>query len=303
MSAPMTRAPRRLDWRNIAFLAFAHVGAALGVAWAVLHFNPWTLLLAAIWMVLCSLSITAGYHRLFAHRTYDAAPWVRLFALLFGAASVQNSALRWVNEHRQHHSHVDRDGDPYNIQDGFLWAHIGWVLYQNREPELKRVRDLQRDPLVVWQHRYYVGLAIGFGAVLPLALGSLWGDAVGGLLLAGFARLVCQYHATFATNSIAHSLGSRPYDRSTSARDSFLTALFTFGEGYHNFHHRFQNDYRNGVRRWHFDPTKWLIYALSWVGGARKLRRVDEEKIARARLEASADTARPALERAAQRLM
>ena len=126
-----------------------------------------------------------------------------------------------------------------------------WVLHRNREPGLKRVRDLQRDPLVMWQHRYHVGRTIGVRAVLPLALGSLWGDAVGGLLLAGFSRLVCQYHATFATNSIVHSLGSRPYDRSTSARDSFVTALFTFGEGYHNFHHRFQNDYRNEVRRWH----------------------------------------------------
>lgn len=284
MSEAQAVAGRRLDWINIVFLVVAHGAAALGVGWAVQHFNPWTMLLAVSWLVLCSLSITAGYHRLFAHCTYEAAPWVRLLALLFGAASVQNSALRWVDQHRRHHSHVDKDGDPYNIRGGFLWAHIGWIFYKSEGPELKRVRDLSSDPLVMWQHRYYVPLAIGLGALLPMAIGALWGDPIGGLLIAGFARLVCQYHATFATNSLAHTLGSRPYDRSTSARDSFVTALFTFGEGYHNFHHRFQNDYRNGVQPWHFDPTKWLIFGLSRVGATRNLKRVAEEKIVRARL-------------------
>jgi stearoyl-CoA desaturase (Delta-9 desaturase) len=277
----------RLDWANLLFLIFAHAAAGTGIWWAVSHFNPRTLALAFVWLLLCSMSITAGYHRLFAHRTYEAALWVRVLALLFGAASAQNSALCWVNEHRVHHAKVDRDQDPYNIRRGFLWAHIGWVVHRGEALELNRVRDLQRDPLVMWQHRYYLPLGIGFGALLPLALGALWGDALGGLLIAGFLRLVCQYHATFATNSVAHSLGSRPYDRSTSARDFFITALFTFGEGYHNFHHRFQNDYRNGVRGWHFDPTKWLIFALSLVGATRNLRRVAAEKIALARQLAS----------------
>jgi stearoyl-CoA desaturase (Delta-9 desaturase) len=280
----LTRASRELDWTNLLFLVFAHLVAGIGVWWAIAHFNAWTIALGFVWMVFCSVGITAGYHRLFAHRTYDAAVWVRLLALLFGAASVQNSALCWVNNHRVHHSKVDRDEDPYNIQRGFAWAHIGWVLYKDSGAELTRVRDLQGDPLVMWQHRHYLPLAIGFGALLPLALGSLWGDAVGGLLIAGFLRLVCQYHATFATNSLAHSLGSRPYDRSTSARDSFVVALFTFGEGYHNFHHRFQNDYRNGLRSWHFDPTKWLIFGLSLFGATRNLRRTDEQKIIRARM-------------------
>jgi stearoyl-CoA desaturase (Delta-9 desaturase) len=206
-----------------------------------------------------------------------------LVVLLFGAASVQNSVLHWANNHRIHHSKVDKDEDPYNIKRGFFWAHIGWVLYRDHEHEFRRVKDLRADPLVRWQHRYYVPLAIAAGALLPTLLGALWGDAIGGLLIAGFLRLVVQYHITFATNSLAHTLGARPYDRSTSARDHFLTAVLTLGEGYHNFHHRFQNDYRNGVRRRDFDPTKWLIWSLSRVGAVRNLRRVPKEKIIRAR--------------------
>ncbi|MDX2054818.1 MAG: fatty acid desaturase [Polyangiaceae bacterium] len=279
---------KELDWTNILFLAFAHLLACVGVWWMVVHFNPWTLGLGVVWLILCSLSITAGYHRLLAHRTYQAAGWVRFLVMCLGAASVQNSALQWVNNHRVHHSKVDRTEDPYNIKRGFLWAHIGWVLFKDREPVVKRVRDLQADPLVTWQDRYYVPLAIAVGALVPMAIGTLWGDAVGALLIAGFLRLVAQYHATFATNSLAHTLGHRPYDRSTSARDHFLTAVFTFGEGYHNFHHRFENDYRNGVKPWQFDPTKWLIFSLSLVGAAKDLKRAPKEKILQAQAQARA---------------
>ena len=272
-----------LCWTNILFLLAVHVLAGVAVWWAFAHFNRSTALLGAGWFVLCGMSITAGYHRLFAHRTYEAAPWLRLITLLFGAASAQNSALHWANNHRVHHSKVDKEGDPYSIKRGFFWAHIGWVLYQDKEHDFKRVRDLRGDSLVMWQHENYVVLAVIIGALLPMGLGALWGDPLGALLIAGFLRLVFQYHVTFATNSVAHTVGARPYDLSTSARDAFLTAVLTFGEGYHNFHHRFQNDYRNGVRRRDFDPTKWLIWTLSRLGAARNLRRVPVEKIRRAR--------------------
>lgn len=272
-----------LCWTNISFLLAVHLLAGVALWWAYAHFSWWTALLGVGWFVLCGMSITAGYHRLFAHRTYEAVPGLRLIALLFGAASAQNSALHWANNHRVHHSKVDKEGDPYNINRGFFWAHIGWVLYQEKEHDFKRVRELRGDPLVMWQHRNYVVIALAMGALLPMALGALWGDALGALLIAGFLRLVVQYHVTFATNSVAHMVGARPYDRSTSARDLFLTAVVTFGEGYHNFHHRFQNDYRNGVRRRDFDPTKWLIWTLSQLGAASNLRRVPMEKISRAR--------------------
>jgi stearoyl-CoA desaturase (delta-9 desaturase) len=279
---------RELDWTNIIFLAVAHVVAGFGAWWSIAHFQALTLVLAVVWFGLCGFGVTAGYHRLFAHRSYEAASWLRVLVLVFAAASVQNSALHWANNHRVHHSRVDRDGDPYSISRGFFWAHIGWIFYKDDPQAFRRVRDLKADRLVMWQHRHYPTIAIVIGALCPMALAATWGDALGGLLIAGFLRLIFQYHVTFGTNSLAHTFGSRPYDRSTSARDHFLTALFTLGEGYHNFHHRFQNDYRNGVRPWHLDPTKWLIWSLSRVGAARNLRRTTAGKIAEARLRASA---------------
>jgi stearoyl-CoA desaturase (delta-9 desaturase) len=122
------------------------------------------------------------------------------------------------------------------------------------------------------------------GFLVPTLIASSWGDAIGGLLLAGFLRLMIQYHSTFSINSIAHTLGRRPYSTAVSARDSFITAILTLGEGYHNYHHRFPGDYRNGIRYFHFDPTKWWIWLMSKIGAARDLKRVPRDVIQRARL-------------------
>jgi stearoyl-CoA desaturase (delta-9 desaturase) len=56
-------------------------------------------------------------------------------------------------------------------------------------------------------------------------------------------------------------------------------ALFTFGEGYHNYHHEFQHDYRNGVKPWQWDPTKWLIWSFSKIGLTDGLRRARAELV------------------------
>lgn len=228
------------------------------------------------------LATTGGYHRLFAHRAYRASWPVRLFYLLFGAASGQASVLRWASDHRLHHARVDTDRDPYSIRKGFWWAHIGWLFFRfDSDPKL--VRDLQADPIVRLQHRFYLPLLIAMGFGVPMLLAWTWGDAVGGLLLAGFARLMVQYQATFCINSLAHTIGTRPYSTEVSARDSVWTAIVTLGEGYHNYHHRFPGDYRNGIRFFHFDPTKWWVWLLSKVGLASGLRRAPETAIRAAR--------------------
>ncbi|MGQ0645389.1 MAG: acyl-CoA desaturase [Elusimicrobiota bacterium] len=279
----------KLNWVNILFISFVHIMGAVGVYWAAaVHFSWWTIGLAFLWFAFCGVSITGGYHRLFAHPTYKAGWPLRLFYLLFGAASVQNSALKWSSDHRLHHQEVDEERDPYNIRRGFWWAHIGWVLVKDPPLDYKNVPDLLADPLVRFQNKYYVPLAFVFSGVLPGALGLLWGDPVGAVLIAGFLRMVFQYHATFAVNSFAHYIGSQPYSRDNSARDSFITAIITLGEGYHNFHHRFQSDYRNGVRLHHFDPTKWWVWTLSKVGLTWDLRRVPRERILEARRELAA---------------
>src|SRR5205085_11134457 len=117
---------------------------------------------------------------------------------------------------------------------------------------------------------------------LPTCIGWLWGGpqcALGAFLLGGVLRVVCVQHSTFCINSLCHTVGRRPYSSRCSARDSWLMAVLTFGEGYHNYHHEFQHDYRNGVKPWQFDPTKWSIWLLNRLGMTSQLRRVPAEKI------------------------
>lgn len=229
------------------------------------------------------LSVTLGYHRLFSHLSFKARWPVKLITLLFGAAAFENSALCWAADHRRHHKFVDHDDDPYNISKGFWYAHMGWILFRDQpETDLEGVKDLRRDPLVLWQHRHYNVIAGLMGLGVPALLGGWWhgwSGALGGSLIAGVARMVFVQQMTFFINSMCHTLGRQPYSNRCTARDSALMALFTFGEGFHNFHHEFQHDYRNGIKPWHFDPTKWSIWLLSKARLVAELRRVPEGEI------------------------
>jgi stearoyl-CoA desaturase (delta-9 desaturase) len=137
----------------------------------------------------------------------------------------------------------------------------------------------------MWQHRYYLPLALSTNFGLPLLVGWASGDVAGTFLLAGVLRLVISHHLTFFINSLAHILGIQPYTDENTARDNAVVALLTFGEGYHNFHHMFAHDYRNGVRWWQWDPSKWFINAMHWIGLAKNLKRVPWFKIQRAMLD------------------
>ena len=140
----------------------------------------------------------------------------------------------------------------------------------------------------MWQHKYthWIGLVVGL--IVPATLGygynSLMGldpmvGALGGFLIAGVTRIVIAQHCTFFINSLCHTVGKQPYSTKHSARDSAIMAFLTFGEGYHNYHHEFQHDYRNGVKPWQWDPSKWTIWTLSKLGLVEGLRRVPDSKI------------------------
>ncbi|MFT7667609.1 MAG: stearoyl-CoA desaturase (delta-9 desaturase) [Planctomycetota bacterium] len=283
-NAPTIGKPKKINWLNLLFISGTHVLAILTIVWMVMvNFSWWTVGLGVLWHLCASIAITGGYHRLFAHRAYKASWPVRLFYLSFGAAGLQNSALKWSADHRVHHREVDTKKDPYNIQKGFWWAHILWVFYMEPGRPIVGVDDLKRDKLVMFQHNYYMRLGTVVGVITPFLLGFLWGDPIGAVLTCGFLRLAIQYHVTFSINSFTHMFGKQPYSVDNSSRDSLISAVITMGEGYHNYHHRFQADYRNGIRWYHFDPTKWFVFSLSKVGLTSDLRATTREKIERAR--------------------
>ena len=276
-------------WLNTLFFTITFLAAVTIVPWYGLAYGyssaNWIAFIAC--MFYCGLSITAGYHRLWAHKTYETHPVIEFIFAIGGAFSIQNSALHWSSDHRLHHGKVDdTEHDPYAATRGFWYSHIGWMLreYQaHRYNDYSNCRDLQKNRVVMWQHKHYLALTLITNFGIPLVLGLVFGNVWGMLLLAGLLRLVLSQHFTFFINSLAHIWGSRPYTESNTARDNGFLALFTYGEGYHNFHHIFASDYRNGIRWWHYDPTKWLIKSLAFLGLASKLRKTPQERIERAK--------------------
>ncbi|HVT56810.1 MAG TPA: fatty acid desaturase [Thermoanaerobaculia bacterium] len=295
-----TASTQRFNLTNMAFLLGTLAIALAGTPWYVVTRGlgwPEALTFCALWLAV-GISVTAGYHRLFAHKSYQAVWPVRLFFLVFGAGALEDAIVDWAADHRVHHSHVDHDRDPYNIQKGFWWAHIGWIFVRYEPHPDTVVRDLLGDPLVRWQRRWYKVLAVAVAAGIPLAVGIATGRVLGCLLIGGVLRVVASHHTTFFINSFCHLIGRQPYSRGHSARDSAVMAVLAFGEGYHNYHHSFPFDYRNGIRGWQFDPAKWTIYALSRLGLARDLRRASDTAILKARIEVQFEAAQEKMERA-----
>ncbi len=278
------------NWTTSLMFTLTAAAAITVVPWyGVVHgYHAGAWIWFAVLLTANELAITCGYHRLFAHATYRAHPVLRVIYLLFGAMALQNSALLWSAGHRAHHRFIDDpERDPYCARRGFWFSHIGWMLhdYPSGEPDLVAVSELQRDRLLMWQHHYYLPLTLAMNIGLPLLIGWLSGDVVGVFLLAGVLRLVVSHHLTFCINSLAHILGTQPYSGQNTSRDNALVALLTFGEGYHNFHHMFAQDYRNGVRWWQWDPSKWFIGAMRYCGLASNLQRVPWFRIQRAILD------------------
>ncbi len=280
----------KIHWANTIFLTSTLLISVVGVPIYLWNFglDLFQVALFFFFTFATGMGITLGYHRLFSHLTFHAAWPVKLWTLLFGAAAFEGSALAWSADHRRHHKFVDHDDDPYDISKGLFHAHIGWLIFRHSpDTPLTWVRDLQKDRLAWWQHSHYLKIAFGMGFFLPTLIGFAWAGwqgALGALILSGFARTVVVHHSTFCINSLCHWIGERPYSTKCTARDSFLMAVCTFGEGYHNYHHEFQYDYRNGVKPWQYDPTKWAIWALNKIGLAWKLRTVPEEVILKAQI-------------------
>ena len=302
MTEPTAPSRPAINWVTTTMFTLTMLGAVTLVPWWGYAHGYGLAAWAGFLFFLCAngLAITSGYHRLWAHRTYEAHWSLRVIYLVFGTMALQNSVLVWATDHRRHHRYVDDgDRDPYSASRGFWYSHIGWMLrhWPTGRMDFSNGRDLEQDPMLRFQHRFYLPLALATNIGLPVALGWLAGDIVGVFLVAGLLRLVVNHHATFCINSLAHMWGTQPYTDQNSARDNPLLAFITYGEGYHNFHHIFERDYRNAVRWWQWDPAKWLISAMSWLGLARKLQRVPDVVIERARIAMQFRRAEAALDR------
>jgi stearoyl-CoA desaturase (delta-9 desaturase) len=268
----MRQEPDRVDWvRCIPFIVL-HLGC-LGILWC--GASRTAVLVAVALYVVRMFAVTGIYHRYFSHKTYSTSRGGQFLLALVGATAVQRGPLWWAYHHRHHHRHSDDPEDAHSPHvHGFWWSHIGWITSRRNFPtDYTQVRDLAKFPELVFLNR--------FDAVVPAAFAlALWGagwllevyaPGLGTnrwqmLFWGFFVSTTALFHGTSCINSLAHLLGRRRYKTEDDSRNSFILAIITLGEGWHNNHHRYQSSTRNGFFWWELDITYYGLRALSWTG-------------------------------------
>lgn len=248
----------------------------------------WTdVVLLVVMYTVTTLGITAGFHRLLTHRSFETKPWVRYTFAVLGSMALENPVIIWVADHRQHHTFADHEGDPHSPHTeggaGFkgmmrgLWhAHIGWLLDTERRSEpIRYAPDLLRDPIMRRISVNFLPLVF-LGLLIPAAIGGLLtmsiAGALTGLLWGGLVRLFLQHHMTFSVNSIGHYFGKRRFETTDRSTNVFWLALPSFGDSWHHNHHAFPTSARHGLRRREVDLSWLMIRCLAAVGLAWNLQ-------------------------------
>lgn len=259
-----TSLPReRIHYGWTTWFILVHGAGLTGIVYAITDGVSATLWFAVAYFFLCHLSITCGAHRLYAHVSYHATSALQHLYLVLFSGTMQGPMAWWSGKHRLHHKAVDTARDPHSPSFGFWRSHIGWMCTREgiAPPQTSFMRFGKRERAgVMWQFANYWPLAIIMGVALPtFVCGILWGDWVGGVLVAVFARLLLQYHLTWVVNSVCHRYGRR-VDGAGTARDMPLLGILTVGESYHGSHHADDLDWRLGRAWYALDPGKWFIW-------------------------------------------
>ena len=276
-------------WSNVVLFVVLHAFALTGLC--VAPYAKWQSIISYIFVTLFSgLGVTAGAHRLWAHKSYKARLPVRIMLMCFNCISMQNDLLEWTRDHRVHHKYTETDADPHNAKRGFFFAHIGWLMMRKHPDVFDKGRtvdisDLKQDGVVMFQHRFYLPLCILLTIILPTVIPwYCWGESYFIAFFHLFAlRYVLTLHATWFVNSAAHLWGSRNYDKGINPSDNRFVCYAAIGEGFHNFHHTFPYDYATSEWGPSLNITTTMIDLWAAFGQVYDRKQVSQEAIERVR--------------------
>ncbi|XP_014252773.1 acyl-CoA Delta(11) desaturase-like [Cimex lectularius] len=287
-------------WRNVALFAYLHLAAVYGLYLMLFEAKWLTVFFALVLYKLSALGITAGAHRLWAHKSYKAKLPLKVFLVAINTLAFQNHVIEWARDHRVHHKFSETDADPHNATRGFFFSHIGWLLCR-KHPELKEkgklidISDLENDPVLAFQKKYYLILmpltCFLFPTLMPM---YMWGESLKcSWFTATMFRYALTLNVTWLVNSAAHMWGQKPYDASISPVENLAVSLGAAGEGWHNYHHVFPWDYKAAeLGNYRANTTTALIDLMAKIGWAYDLKTVPPE-IVEKRSQRTGDGTRP----------
>ncbi len=254
----------RTDWVSAIPFFLVHL-APLAAFFVDVTWQDWVL--CGVLYLTRMFCITAGYHRYFSHRSYKMGRVAQFLMAFGGTTAVQKGPLWWASHHRTHHRYTDLDDDVHSPRDGFWWSHVGWILSTKyKSTDLDGIKDFAAFPELRWLERYnWVG-------PWALAIATFVFFGWGGLFVGFFLSTVLLWHGTFLVNSMAHVMGRRRYATPDTSRNSFLIAVITGGEGWHNNHHYLPASVRQGFRWWEYDPTWYGLKVLAALHIVRDLK-------------------------------
>ena len=255
-------------YRPSAVIGFLLVhAAALGVFFVGFSWKGVAICLGSYYLRM--FGITAGFHRYFSHRTYRLGRVSQFLMALLAQTAAQKGVLWWASNHRHHHRYSDLPEDVHSpIQRGFWWSHVGWILVPDyQETDFSRVPDLAKYPKLVWLDRNQFLATLLYGVGCYLAFGWV------GLFYGYFLSTVLLWHGTFSINSVMHLFGRRVFPTTDWSRNSFLFALITTGEGWHNNHHYYPGSAAQGFRWWQVDASYYVLWLLEKAGIVADLHR------------------------------
>ncbi len=290
--APLTIARERqyaLVWRNIAAFAYVHIAALYGFYLLFTSAKIYTILFAMVLYSISVLGITAGAHRLWAHRSYKAKLPLRLLLIVFNTIAFQDCAIHWARDHRVHHKFSETDADPHNAKRGFFFSHVGWLLCKKHPDVIEKgksldISDLLADPVLVFQRKYYLILMPLACFILPtMAPMYFWNESfLNSFFVATMFRWTFILNVTWLVNSAAHKWGDKPYDVNINPVENRTVAAFAFGEGWHNYHHVFPWDYKTAeLGNYRANYTTAFIDFFAKIGWAYELKSVSDSIIKR----------------------
>lgn len=273
---------KKVDWLRVIPFLIMHL-MCLTVIWV--GWSPVAIAVAFLFYFTRMLAITGFYHRYFSHKSFKTSRIAQFVFALLGATAAQRGPLWWAAHHRHHHVHSDQEQDVHSpARHGFLWSHMGWfTASRNFSTNLVRVKDLAKYKELVWLDRFdslvpliFAVFIFGLGELLNVLDPSLGTNGLQLLVWGFFISTVALYHATYTVNSLAHQFGKRRYRTKDDSRNSFLIALITCGEGWHNNHHHYPGSVRQGFYWWEVDFTFYFLKFLAWAGVIWDLKTVPE---------------------------
>ncbi|XP_015929799.1 acyl-CoA Delta-9 desaturase [Parasteatoda tepidariorum] len=278
--------PVQIVWRNVFLFIGLHAAAIYGLYLVIAHATLTSWFYGVFLSFANGLGITAGAHRLWTHRSYKAKLPLRIFLAFCNCLALQNDIYEWSRDHRVHHKFAETNADPHNVNRGFFFAHMGWLMAKKQKDVIEKgktvdISDIWADPVVRFQHRFYVPLAAICCFVIPSAIPYYcWNeDWYASVFGAGFLRYVLCLHFTWFVNSAAHLWGNKPYDKYISATESKWVSAFAIGEGFHNYHHTFPWDYATSELGYKYNFTTFFIDCMAYIGQAYDLKTTNPESI------------------------